>query len=522
MEAILETQLDVWLDELEQRKEAWKHTTVAKRVALLGRLRHDTYRVAEEWVETCCRLKGIDPKSQRAGEEWAMGPMIVIRNLRLLEKQLQTPARHASARVTRSLPGDSWDLFQWPIFRGETWSGDAGTSPDVSGKLGLVLGAGNVSSIGATDVLYKMFIENQVVLLKMNPVHEALGPVMEQAFACLIESGFLKIVSGGAREGALAVQHPKVETIHVTGSHHTYEAIHKLVPHKWITAELGCVSPVIVAPGKWSSRQLAYQARHVAGMLTTNAGFNCNAAQILVTSKQWAQRDKFLDEVRRALGKVASRPAYYPGARDRYAGVLKEYPQAERLGPPGEDAITWTLVAGLDPEQPQRAFQEEAFCGVLYETALDHGEEDFLLRAADFCNRKLWGNLSASILISPASQKTQPWRRALEGLNYGAVGVNIWPGLIFALVNLPWGAFPGNTPDNIQSGLGFVHNTTGVLNPEKAVLYGPFWTPLKMPWKSGFPRMRSMARALTDFEYMPSWKTLLKAHWEFFRGGVGM
>ena len=144
------------------------------------------------------------------------------------------------------------------------------------------------------------------------------------------------------------------------------------------------------------------------------------------------------------------------------------------------------------------------------------------MRAADFVNEKLWGNLSCSILISPEGQRTQPWRRALENLKYGPVGINIWPGLIFALVNLPWGAYPGNTPEDIQSGTGFVHNTANVGSVQKAVLYAPFYTPIRMPWQAGFARFLGLARALTDFEYHPSIKNVLKAHWEALRGGLGM
>ena len=47
----------------------------------------------------------------------------------------------------------------------------------------LVLGAGNVSSIPATDTISKVFQEGQVVLLKMNPVNEYLGPIFERLFA---------------------------------------------------------------------------------------------------------------------------------------------------------------------------------------------------------------------------------------------------------------------------------------------------------------------------------------------------
>ena len=45
------------------------------------------------------------------------------------------------------------------------------------GGVALILGAGNVSSIPASDVLTKMFNEGRVCLLKMNPVNEWVGPV---------------------------------------------------------------------------------------------------------------------------------------------------------------------------------------------------------------------------------------------------------------------------------------------------------------------------------------------------------
>ena len=53
---------------------------------------------------------------------------------------------------------------------------------DPEGGVSLVLGAGNVASIPPMDVLYKMFVDGNVVILKMNPVNEYLGPVLERAF----------------------------------------------------------------------------------------------------------------------------------------------------------------------------------------------------------------------------------------------------------------------------------------------------------------------------------------------------
>ena len=62
------------------------------------------------------------------------------------------------------------------------------------GRVCLVLGGGNVSSIPAMDALYKLFVEGELVLLKMNPVNEWVGPYLERALDPLIKPGFLRVV----------------------------------------------------------------------------------------------------------------------------------------------------------------------------------------------------------------------------------------------------------------------------------------------------------------------------------------
>ena len=47
------------------------------------------------------------------------------------------------------------------------------------------------------DVLYKLYAEGEVCILKMNPVNEYIGPIIEKAFKPLIDEGFLAIVYGG-------------------------------------------------------------------------------------------------------------------------------------------------------------------------------------------------------------------------------------------------------------------------------------------------------------------------------------
>ena len=89
-------------------------------------------------------------------------------------------------------------------------------------RLALVLGAGNVASIGPSNLAYKLFVEGQVCLFKHNPVNEYLGPFLEEAFAELIRDGFLRTVYGGEDVGDYLVHHPDIEEIHITGSDRTY------------------------------------------------------------------------------------------------------------------------------------------------------------------------------------------------------------------------------------------------------------------------------------------------------------
>ena len=63
---------------------------------------------------------------------------------------------------------------------------------------------------------------------------------------------------------------------------------------------------------------------------------------------------------------------------------------------------------------------------------------------------------------------------ALARLRYGGIGVNVWTGANFALGVPSWGAFPGNTLDNVRSGIGVVHNTMLFDHPQKSIVRGPF------------------------------------------------
>src|SRR5207245_11214512 len=81
---------------------------------------------------------------------------------------------------------------------------------------------------------------------------------------------------------------------------------------KPMTSELGNISPVIVVPGPYSDRQMAWQAQNIGGGVTNNASFNCNANQMLITARGWDGRQRLLDEFELVVERRAVRAAYYP------------------------------------------------------------------------------------------------------------------------------------------------------------------------------------------------------------------
>src|SRR6516162_8109575 len=97
--------------------------------------------------------------------------------------------------------------------------------------------------------------------------------------------------------------------------------------------------------------------------------------------------------------------------------------------------------------------------------------DEFLKKAVDFANTRLWGTLSATLIVHPKSTKdrhiSDAVERAIARLRYGTVCVNAFPGMSFAFGSPPWGSYPGSTPDNIQSGQGWVHNTAMLEGIEK-------------------------------------------------------
>jgi acyl-CoA reductase-like NAD-dependent aldehyde dehydrogenase len=373
-------------------------------------------------------------------------------------------------------------------------------------------------------VITKLFNEGKACILKMNPVNAYLGPWLERAYAEAIRGGYLAVVYGGAEEGAYLSGHAGVDEIHITGSDRTYDQLMwgppgperaarkregRSVTSKPITAELGGVAPVLVVPGPYSDKQLAFQAEDVASGLTFNAAFDCNANRVIVLPRGWSRRDRFLDFLRAALGRAADRLAYYPGARER----LERFGagRGSRFGGKGDACLPWTLVPQLDADAAaEPLFLEESFAPVIAETAVGSADPaEFLEAAVRFANDRLWGTLSAGLVVHPRTMKDPATggavERAIAGLHYGTVAVNAWSGLSFGFASPPWGAHPSSTPADIQSGAGWVHNTPMLEGIEKAVMRHPITAMPKPAYSLSHRSAHALMPRMTVLEERASW-----------------
>ena len=543
-------QLDEAIGILSEQAPAFARLSASERAALLRACLPRIQQVATDWVTAACQAKGIRLESSTAGEEWLGGPMVTARCVRMLIRSLDDIHRHGKPQLPAGafrpgwdgrteiqvFPSDSFDraltagFTSWVRLQPGVTEAQAREqqasfySQKGKGGVSLILGAGNVASIPPADALYKMIHEGKVCLVKLNPVNEYLGPFYERAFQPLVERGYLRFVYGGAEVGSYLSYHPLVEDIHITGSDRTHDLIVWGPPgadsdrrraqndpllKKNITSELGCVTPVMVVPGDYSPSELRFVAENVASQVANNASFNCNAAKVLVTSEGWPQREAFVGMVREILADTPTRLAYYPGAEERYAKLTKDSATVTKLGRAEPGRLQWALIRDLDPKANDPHYSTEPFCGILSEVALPESDPAaFVTAAAKFSNDKLWGTLSCSLIIHPRTEAAPEVKKALDSaideLRYGLVGINHWPAVAYGAMSPPWGGHPSATLQNIQSGLGYVHNTPMIEGIEKAVLRGPLTVFPKPPWFTTNRRSQFIAERLVSFEQQPS------------------
>lgn len=558
--------VDQALEDLAIGEKTWAATPLSRRRELLDEVRDLTVAHAAEWVEAAAGIKGLPADSPLRGEEWLSGPYAVATNTAALAATLAkleagesplagvefgvAPGDRTSVKV---FPLDVFDKLLMSGFSAEVWlrpgvtpaeavreAGLAQRDPSHTKGISAVLGAGNISSIAPLDTLYELFAHNRVVVLKVNPVTDAMLPVWTKVLAPFIGLGVVRILSGGAETGQYLVSHRLVDHVHMTGSSLTHDAIvygvgadgaarkaaDEPILDKPVTSELGGVSPTIVLPGKWSAADIEFQAQHVATQRLHNNGYNCIAAQVVVLPARWAQRDQFVDALRAAIDAAPFRSAYYPGSDARVASATQSYPDAQRLGQGGARVLV------VNPDDHAALRTTEYFGPVLGVIELDCPDADFAAEATRVVNDDFVGTLGANIIAEPATIKSMgaSFDDFIAGLRYGTVAVNAWTAVGYLTATATWGAFPGHTRNDVQSGIGVVHNAFLLDNTERTVVRGPFRpSPRsvaggemsiapKPPWFVNNKTAATTGRLLVGFAGHPSWLKLPKIFASALRG----
>lgn len=544
--------VDQSLSDLAEGEKAWAATSLDRRRQLLDDIQQLAVQHGDEWVEAAVQIKQLDPASPLVGEEWISGPYPVAAGAAALSASLaklvvgESPLDGATfgsfgGRTTVNvLPLNIFDRLMMSGFSAQVWlqpgvspeeakrtAGLAQRDPGKTNGIGVVLGAGNITSIAPLDTVYELIANNRVVALKLNPITDPLLPVLTKVLAPLIELGAVRILTGGADVGTYLVQHDAVDHVHMTGSALTHDAIvfgvgeegakrkaaSEPILHKAITSELGGVSPTIVLPGKWSRADIEFQANHIATQRLHNNGYNCVASQVVVLSSKWAQRNEFVAALAKAIAAAPKRAAYYPGSDSRVASAEATYPTAQRVG---------DRVLVVDPEDRTALLNTEYFSPVFGVIDLDSDDVEFTREAVRLANDDFVGTLGVNIVASPATIKAlgRSFDAMIEALHYGTVAVNAWTGVGYLTPHATWGAFPGHTLADVQSGIGVVHNGFLIEKPERTVVRGPFRASPrslvggelsispKPPWFVNNRTAATTGRLLAGFPSKPSWAKL--------------
>ncbi|UCG68219.1 MAG: aldehyde dehydrogenase [Thermoplasmata archaeon] len=540
--------MDKALSELDSHKQEWVDLSIDKRIALLEQVKRDFPKVWDRWTRWSVAAKGVAERKLGNDMEW-LELAVIARIHHVVHRSLCDIRDHGKPRIPGpvKMRSDGRVSVQvYPDYRlhgmlfrrttSEVWmeqglkidevlskQASAYNERNRMGRVALVLGAGNASSLPPSDTFYKLINDLRVVALKMNPINSYLGPLLEEAYRSLIEKGYLRILYGGVVEGSYLVRHPIVEECHMTGSDRTYDAIlfgtgdegaqrkkrrERLVT-KSFTGELGCITPWVVVPGPWKTKDVKMAAERMAFWMVRHEGYLCFAPRVLVLQRGWEHRRTFLDVLAGALEKVEPIRAYYSGSAELQKTFVTHHPEAREIGADDKDHVPWTIIEGVDHRTTNDiCFRRESFSGLCAETSIPaKNPTEFLDKAVKFLNGTVWGNLSVTLVANKKILNDPEIglavEKAIADLRYGTVGIN-GPGTWgFYTMIAPWGAYPRNEVFDIQSGIGKVANFLLLPKVEKTVMRAPLETK-PYPFRVDAKNLDVFSGKLTHFEANPS------------------
>ena len=528
------TKLDIdrFITTLRTKSKEYNSINNVQLASMLEETISNIKEVSFFWATICSDNKGTT-KTPAEGEEWLGGPFASVLATQYYIKSLTNDDDLSEKKYNseensyKVFPNNFIERITFPFIDAKVIFNKSMSFDDINKYRGfskrydidpsitLVLGAGNFSSIPYLDVLYHLITRKSVILLKLNPVNEYLKPVFEKVFQNFIERGYIIVTTGNIDESKYMATHPGINHIHLTGSDKTFEDIVygreltekerkskslSKINNKPITSELGNVTPIIIHPGKWSTSDIKYQARKIVTAKLNNNGFNCIAAQVVVLPDGWGQTETLIKFIKHYMSKAKERKAYYPDSIERLEKLEKDkgYERVNALS-----CVTPHLTREI---KAYSKFEiDEVWSSTIYFKKIEYTSvEDFANKAIDYCNDELWGNLGVSVIIKDHDRKFNKHITNLyvDELNYGTVAINEWAAIGYIIPQLPWGGFPGNRDNDIQSGQSVVHNSMLFESPLKGVVNTKFRISriIDPPWFVTNKKARRLFKNLTYYQ----------------------
>ena len=528
------TKLDIdrFISTLRTKSKEFNSINDIQLASMLDETISNIKEVSYFWSTICSDNKGTT-KTPAEGEEWLGGPFASVLATQYYIKSLTNDDDLDEGNFNNSensykvFPNNFIERITFPFINAKVYFNKSMSFEDINKFRGfskrydiepsitLVLGAGNFSSIPYLDVLYHLITRRSVILLKLNPVNDYLKPVFEKVFKNFIERGYIIVTNGNINESKYMATHPGINHIHLTGSDKTYEDIVygreltgnersiKTVPKvnsKPITSELGNVTPIIIHPGKWSTSDIKYQARKIVTGKLNNNGFNCIAAQVVVLPDGWGHTETLIKYVKYYMNKAKDRKAYYPDSIERLTKLEKDK-SYERV-----NSLSCTTPHLTREIKAYNKYElDEVWSSTIYFRKIGYtNAEDYVNKAIDYCNNELWGNLGVSVIIKDHNNKFNKHitNSYIENLKYGTIAINEWAAIGYIIPQLPWGGFPGNKDNDIQSGQSFVHNSMLFESPLKGIVETKFRISrlIDPPWFITNKKSRRLFMNLTYFQ----------------------
>ena len=538
------TKLDIdrYITTLRTNSKEFNNISDLQLSSMLEEVISNIKEVAYFWSTLCSDNKGTS-KTPSEGEEWLGGPFAAVLATQYYidtltsNKELSLKSYNKEENSYKVFPNKFIEKLTFPFIDAKVYFNKSMSFDDINKFRGfakrydidpsitLVLGAGNFSSIPYLDVLYHLITRRSVILLKLNPVNDYLKPVFEKVFQNFIERGYVIVTTGNIDESKYMANHQGVDHIHLTGSDKTFENIvygkllndkeRKLkslskLNKKNITSELGNVTPFIIHPGNWSTSDIKYQARKIVTGKLNNNGFNCIAAQVVVLPDGWGQTDTLIKYIKFYMNRAKDRKAYYPESIERLNKLEKDksYERVNKLS-----CVTPHLTREIKAYNKYEL--DEVWSSALYFKRITYtSSEDYSNKAIDYCNTELWGNLGVSVIMKDhdKNHNSHILENYIYKLEYGTVAINEWAAIGYIIPQLPWGGYPGNKENDIQSGQSIVHNSMLFESPLKGVVQTKFRISrfIDPPWFITNKKSRRLFKNLTYFQINNSKINLLK------------